>query len=285
MHPIMTTPSSDCHAVLMSLAGRSMIEVKHSPPGGLRRLPWGRTHEPITSGSGARPGKTAPRGVTVSRILVVDDEQRICRFVARALEANGFQIQIAVNGHEALRLVESQDYAVIVLDLLLPGLDGYEVLRRVIRANPAQRVLVLSAVGDVESKVRCLQMGAVDYLPKPFAIAELIARVRRRIDDRSAPPPPRWLEAGGVRLDLQRRVLRFDDREISLSHREFILMGHLMRRAGEVCTRDELLADVWGYSFDPGSNVVDVCVRRLRSKLEQGAIETVRNVGYSFVAS
>jgi len=128
-------------------------------------------------------------------------------------------------------------------------------------------------------------MGAVDYLPKPFAIAELIARVRRRIDDRSAPPPPRWLEAGGMRLDLQRRVIHVEDREVSLSHREFILMGHLMRHAGEVCTRDELLADVWGYAFDPGSNVVDVCVRRLRSKLEREAIETVRNVGYSFVAS
>jgi len=128
-------------------------------------------------------------------------------------------------------------------------------------------------------------MGAVDYLPKPFAIAELIARVRRRIEDRTAPPSPRWLEVGGMRLDLQRRVLRVEDREVSLSHREFILMGHLMRRAGEVCTRDELLADVWGYSCDPGSNVVDVCVRRLRSKLEREAIETVRNVGYSFVAS
>jgi two-component system copper resistance phosphate regulon response regulator CusR len=225
------------------------------------------------------------RGLTLSRILVVDDEQRICRFVARALEANGFQFDVAVTGYEALRLVESQDYAVIVLDLLLPGLDGYEVLRRVIRANPAQRVLILSAIGDVESKVRCLQMGAVDYLPKPFAIAELIARVRRRIEDRTAPPPPRWLEGGGMRLDLQRRVIHVEDREVSLSHREFILMGHLMRRAGEVCTRDELLADVWGYAFDPGSNVVDVCVRRLRSKLEREAIETVRNVGYSFVAS
>jgi len=128
-------------------------------------------------------------------------------------------------------------------------------------------------------------MGAVDYLPKPFAIAELIARVRRRIEDRIPPPPPRWLEAGAMRLDLQRRVLLVEGQEVSLSHREFILMGHLMRRAGEVCTRDELLADVWGYSCDPGSNVVDVCVRRLRSKLERGAIETVRNVGYSFVAS
>ena len=113
----------------------------------------------------------------MSRILVVDDEQRICRFVARALEANGFQIQVAANGYDALRLVETQDYAVIVLDLLLPGLDGYEVLRRVIRANPAQRVLVLSAVGDVESKVRCLQMGAVDYLPKPFNPTLLRARI------------------------------------------------------------------------------------------------------------
>jgi len=225
--------------------------------------------------SPAAQAVSTQRGVLVSRILVVDDEQRICRFVARALEANGFQFQVAGNGHEA----------VIVLDLLLPGLDGYEVLRRVLRANPAQRVLILSAIGDVESKVRCLQMGAVDYLPKPFAIAELIARVRRRIEDRTAPVSPRWIEVGAMRLDLQRRMLRVEDREVSLSHREFILMGHLMRRAGEVCTRDELLADVWGYSCDPGSNVVDVCVRRLRSKLEQGAIETVRNVGYSFVAS
>jgi two-component system copper resistance phosphate regulon response regulator CusR len=155
----------------------------------------------------------------VSRILVVDDEQRICRFVARALEANGFQFQVAVNGYDALRLVESEHYAVIVLDLLLPGLDGYEVLRRVLRGNPSQRVVILSAIGDVESKVRCLQMGAVDYLPKPFAIAELIARVRRRIEDRNAPPAPRWLQAGGVRLDLQRRVLRVEDREMSLASR------------------------------------------------------------------
>jgi DNA-binding response OmpR family regulator len=254
------------------MGGRG-VHIKRSP---IKRSPNGR---------GATWKVSTPGGGAVSRILVVDDEQRICRFLARAMEGNGFRIQVAVNGYDALRLVESQDYAVIVLDLLLPGLDGYEVLRRILRANPAQRVLILSAIGDVESKVRCLQMGAVYYLPKPFAIAELVARVRRRIEDRAAPAASRWLEAGGVRLDLQRRVLRVEDREISLSHREFILISHLMRRAGEVCTRDELLADVWGYSFDPGSNVVDVCVRRLRSKLDRGAIETVRNVGYSFVAS
>jgi len=227
----------------------------------------------------------APQGVRMTRILVVDDEPRICRFVARGLEANGYQTDVAVNGSDALRLVQANGYSMIVLDLLMPGIDGYQVLRRIVEDDPSHKVIVLSAVGDVDSKIRCLYMGAVDYLPKPFALAELIARVKRRLDERSTPAPPRWIDVGGVRLDLQRRALRFHNRDISLSQREFILMGHLMRRAGEVCTRDELLADVWGYSFDPGSNVVDVCVGRLRSKLEYSLIETVRNVGYCFVAN
>jgi two-component system OmpR family response regulator len=220
--------------------------------------------------------------------LVVDDEERICRFVARALQAHGFQVDTAGSGVNALRLMAAKDYAIVVLDLLLPGMDGYEVLRRILELDPTQRVLVLSAIGDVDSKVRCLRMGAVDYLPKPFAIAELIERVRRRVDERPGPAGSvqRWLEVGGVRLDLQRRTLHVADREISLSQREFILLGYLMRHAGEVCSRDELLSDVWGYGYDPGSNVVDVCIRRLRSKMQQRRlIETVRNVGYSFVAS
>jgi two-component system, OmpR family, response regulator len=221
----------------------------------------------------------------MTRMLVVDDEQRICRFVARALEACGYRVDTVADGTAALRAIEANDYAVIILDLLLPGMDGYEVLRRVLDADPGQRVLVLSAVGDVDSRVRCLRIGAVDYLAKPFAIAELVERVKRRVDEHFGPTASRWLDAGGVRLDLQRRQLRFGDRVIALSQREFILLSHLMRHAGEVCSRDQLLAEVWGYSFDPGSNVVDVCVRRLRSKLEKELIETVRNVGYCFVAS
>jgi two-component system copper resistance phosphate regulon response regulator CusR len=220
--------------------------------------------------------------------LVVDDEERICRFVARALQAHGFQVDTAGSGVNALRLMAAKDYAIVVLDLLLPGMDGYEVLRRILELDPTQRVLVLSAIGDVDSKVRCLRMGAVDYLPKPFAIAELIERVKRRVDEHAGPAGSvqRWLEVGAVRLDLQRRTLHVADREISLSQREFILLGYLMRHAGEVCSRDELLSDVWGYGYDPGSNVVDVCIRRLRSKMQQRRlIETVRNVGYSFVAS
>jgi DNA-binding response OmpR family regulator len=224
-------------------------------------------------------------GAQMARVLVVDDEQRICRFVARALEANGFQVDMAATGADALRSVEASDYAMIILDLLMPGMDGYELLSRVVEADPSQRVLVLSAVGDVESRVRCLRIGAVDYVAKPFAIAELIERVKRHVEEHRAPATSRWLDVGTVRLDLQRRQLRFGERNIPLAQREFILLGHLMRHAGEVCSRDQLLAEVWGYSFDPGSNVVDVYVGRLRAKLERDLIETVRNVGYCFVAS
>ena len=131
----------------------------------------------------------------MTRVLVVDDEQRICRFVARSLEAHGYHVDSTMTATGALRLAGANDYALIILDLLLPDLDGYEVLRRIVDADPAQRVLVLSAVGDVESRVRCLRQGAVDYLGKPFAIAELVERVKRRVDDQNASATVRWLEA------------------------------------------------------------------------------------------
>jgi two-component system copper resistance phosphate regulon response regulator CusR len=221
----------------------------------------------------------------VPRALVVDDEPRICRFVARALQAHDFEVDVAPGGAEGLRLLGTRGYAIVVLDLLMPGMDGYQVLRRIVDTYPTQKVLVLSAVGDVDSKVRCLRMGAADYLPKPFAIAELVERIRRRLRDGTAPPAQRWLEVGEVRLDLQRHSVRVGDRAVSLSQREFVLLGHLMRRAGEVCSREELLSAVWGSGYDAGSsNVVDVYVRRLRAKLQRSLIETVRNVGYSFVA-
>jgi len=220
----------------------------------------------------------------VARILVVDDEPRICRFVQRALEAHGHSVDTARTGEDALRQAASTSYALVVLDLLLPGIDGYDVLDRLLASDSGARVLVLSAVGDVEAKVLCLRAGAVDYLPKPFAVAELLARVDTRLAEQPSRTDSRWLRVGPVQLDLQRRVLHDGDRRIPLSQREFVLLGHLMRRADEVCTRDELLADVWGFCFDPGSNVVDVYVGRLRSKLQRQHIETVRNVGYCFSA-
>jgi two-component system OmpR family response regulator len=220
----------------------------------------------------------------VARLLVVDDEPRICRFVSRALEAHGHSVETARTGEEALQAAAASDFALVVLDLLLPGIDGYEVLERLLAQDSKTRVLVLSAVGDVESRVQCLRMGAADYLPKPFAVTELLARVDSRLAEQPTGAASRWLKVGGVHLDLQKRVLYDGQRSATLSQREFVLLGHLMRRAGEVCTRHELLGDVWGFCFDPGSNVLEVCVGRLRSKLERRHIETVRNVGYSFSA-
>jgi two-component system, OmpR family, response regulator len=221
----------------------------------------------------------------VTRVLVVDDEPRICRFVSRALTAHGHTVETSTSGADALQRASERSFDLVVLDLLMPGVDGFGVLDSLLARDDTLRVLVLSAVGDIEAKVQCLRRGAVDYLAKPFALAELLARVDTRLAEHPTPQPAtRWLKVGGVELDLQRRVLHAGGRRSPLSQREFLLLGHLMRRADEVCTRDELLADVWGLCFDPRSNVVDVYVRRLRSKLAQEHIETVRNVGYCFSA-
>jgi len=221
----------------------------------------------------------------MARVLVVDDEPRIVNFVSRALSAQGFGVDGAHDGLRALQLARSGRYELVVLDLLLPGLDGESVLRGIIEARPEQRVLVLSALADVDSKVRCLELGASDYVAKPFALAELVARVRARLPQPGAGPGERQLRAGALTLDLVRRVVDTGKGQVTLSERQFLLLQHLMRKGGEVCSREQLLADVWGLSFDPGSNVVDVCVRRLRSKLGEDIIETVRRVGYRLQAA
>ena len=220
----------------------------------------------------------------MARLLVVDDEPRIARFVSRALRSQGHAVETARTGEDALLMAADRDFDFVILDLLLPGIDGLGVLRELLARDSRARVLVLSAVGDVESRVQCLRAGAVDYLAKPFAVAELLARVDSRLAEAPTAAPARWLQVGTMRLDLHRRVLHDGDRSTALSQREFILLGHLMRRAGEVCTRDELLSDVWGFCFDPGSNVLEVYVGRLRAKIDRWHIETVRNVGYCFSA-
>jgi len=221
----------------------------------------------------------------VARVLVVDDEPRIVSFISRALAAEGLGVDSAHDGTRALELARTKIYELVVLDLLLPGLDGVSVLRGIIDHRPEQRILILSAVSDVDSKVRCLELGAADYLSKPFALAELLARVRARLRQPAAPPVPRILTTGRLTLDMVRRVADAGQGPIVLSEREFLLLQHLMRVEGEVCTREEILSDVWGYSFDPGSNVVDVYVGRLRAKLGAELIETVRSVGYRLEAS
>jgi DNA-binding response OmpR family regulator len=221
----------------------------------------------------------------VPRVLVVDDEPRIVSFVSRALSAEGFQVDGALDGSRGLELARTGEYELVVLDLLLPSVDGVTLLQELIEARPSQRVLVLSALSDVETKVRCLEFGASDYVSKPFSLAELVARIRARLRQPASGPEQWVLHVRGVTLDLTRRVADAGAGPVSLSEREFLLLEHLMRRDREVCSRQRLLADVWGYTFDPGSNVVDVCVGRLRAKLGADVIETVRNVGYRFDAA
>jgi DNA-binding response OmpR family regulator len=220
----------------------------------------------------------------MARILVIDDEPKIVSFVSRALIAKGHRVEGANDGPRGLVLALSGRYELIVLDLLLPKLDGQAVLRATVKAHPGQKVLVLSALGDVKSKVECLESGACDYLTKPFELAELIARIRRHLTQAVAETAEETLPGSSLELDPQRRFATIGGRRILLSTREFAILQHLVRRGGEVCSRQELLADVWGYSFDPGSNVVDVYIRRLRTKIGRDVIETVRHAGYRFQA-
>jgi DNA-binding response OmpR family regulator len=214
------------------------------------------------------------------RILVVEDEPRIARLLTRALGGHGFQADCVHDGGAALDRLRERTYDLVLLDLLLPGLDGFRTLERIRALRPAQEVLVLSALADVKSKVRSFELGASDYVSKPVVLAELVARIRTRIGRSSH--GERYLGDARVELDLHRRAARAGGRSIALSTREFFLLEYLMQREGEVCSRMELLDAVWGYSHDPGTNVVDVYVRRLRTKLGRDVIETVRNIGYCY---
>jgi DNA-binding response OmpR family regulator len=218
----------------------------------------------------------------VARVLVVEDEPRIASFVSRALAAEGLQVDAAQDGRRGLELARTGRYALVVLDLLLPGVDGVSVLRDLMQTRPDQRVLVLSALSDVQSKVECLDLGASDYLPKPFSLAELVARVRARLRQPASGPGERFLRLGGVTLDVVRRTADAGSGAVVLPEREFLLLRHMMARGGETASRERLLEEVWGLGFDPGSNVVDVCVGRLRARLGADVIETVRGVGYRF---
>jgi DNA-binding response OmpR family regulator len=214
------------------------------------------------------------------RILVIEDESRIRSFLARALEAEGFAVEGADNGPDGLERALRGIYDLVILDLLLPRLDGLSVLRELRRHSPDLPVVIVSARSDLPTKLRGFNLGANDYLAKPFALDELIARVRAQLRARGNGQDG-VLQAGELILDLARRQARIGDSEIDLSDREFRLLHHLVKHAGEVVTRDSILSVVWGCHFDPRSNVVDVCVRRLRRKLGDDApIETVRHAGY-----
>jgi two-component system OmpR family response regulator len=233
------------------------------------------------------PGRVGGPAASVSgasrpRLLVVDDEQRITTVLARVMQSKGFRVDCAHGGDRACELIDGRDYALVVLDLMLPGLDGFAVLRRIGEMEVAQPVLVLSARSDVESKLRCFELGATDYMTKPFSVAELLARVHARIDARRGVQRARFLGEGHLQLDIHRRTATAGGRSVRLSPREFTLLEYLMRADGRACSRQELLENVWGSGFDAQTNIVDVLVSRLRSKLGDSCIQTVRNVGYVF---
>jgi len=222
------------------------------------------------------------------KVLIVEDEAKMARLVGRALAAAGFDVSTAATGVEALERLRGGEYSLVILDLLLPDLDGFSVLAATIDLRSEQRVMVLSALNDVGAKVLCLELGACDYVTKPFELPELVARARLRARESNGngrTTPPRYLQRGRYQLDLQQGQLLDGDQTVALTTREFLLLEDLMGHDGVTCTREELLENVWGYSFDPGTNVVDVCIGRLRHKLGHSSVTTVRNVGYCFVGT
>ena len=228
------------------------------------------------------------------RILIIDDEPEIRSFVGRALSAAGYIAEPAGSGTEGLESALTGQYDLVILDLVMPDLDGRQVLATLLRAHPRQAVMVLSCVADVAAKVDCLEGGAQDYLTKPFSLAELVARVRVRLRgeaggrlDAPEPPPVNGglIRAGNVTLDAGRLAADIGHGPVPLTRLEFLLLRELAEHAGQSVRKDRLLAAVWGYDFDPGSNVVDVCVRRVRSKLGFDLIKTVRGEGYKLLAS
>jgi DNA-binding response OmpR family regulator len=221
----------------------------------------------------------------MARLLVVDDEPRIRTYLNRSLSAQGHSVSEAADGQDALDQLEFRDFDLMLLDLAMPGRSGLNVLSEMQQRESHTPVIVVTAVGEISARVQALDRGAVDVVAKPFSHAELAARIRRHLPSQAPPPPgdPRYLEAGGVQLDLHRRRAVTAHTSVSLGEREFALLAHLMRRSNDVCSREELLHDIWDMDFDPGSNLVEVCLRRLRMELKPDLpIETVRGGGYCF---
>jgi two-component system, OmpR family, copper resistance phosphate regulon response regulator CusR len=220
----------------------------------------------------------------VNRILIAEDEERIASFIEKGLRANGFTTTVAGDGHEAIALARSGDFDLLILDLGLPGRDGTDVLRELREWDRQTPVVILTARDGLTDKVAGLEAGADDYVTKPFRFEELLARVRVRLRDERAPEPT-MLRAAGCALDLRTRRLLVGERSMELTAREFALAETFFRHAGQVLSREQLLSNVWGYDYDPGSNVVDVYVGYLRKKIGEDRITTIRGMGYQLKAA
>ena len=219
------------------------------------------------------------------KVLVVEDEKQIADFVKKGLDEQGFDVELCANGDEAYALARSQQYDAIVLDIMLPGRDGLSILRNLRKQKNPVPVILLTARSELDERMEGFELGADDYLTKPFFVEELIARIHavvRRASGRSVS----ILQIEDLTVNLLTREVRRGDDELHLTAREFSLLEYLMRAPGRVYTRTQILEHVWGYDFDPNTNLVDVHIQRLRKKISPGAtedlIETVRGVGYRF---
>jgi DNA-binding response OmpR family regulator len=217
------------------------------------------------------------------RVLVVEDEKKTASFIRKALQGEGHAVDVLHNGTEALAAVSATPFDVVVLDVMLPGRDGLSVVRQMREKKNATPVLLLTARGEVGERVQGLDAGADDYLSKPFALEELIARVRA-LGRRNADAKSMTLRVGDLTLDTVTRKVKRADVSIDLARREYLLLEFLMRSAGRICGRMAIVEKVWDYDFDPGTNLVDVYIMRLREKIdadfEPKLLQTVRGVGY-----
>jgi DNA-binding response OmpR family regulator len=221
------------------------------------------------------------------RILLIEDEAGIAEFVEKALRAQGHQVDACSDGLEGERRALTTDVDLVILDRRLPGREGVEVLRGIRSAKPDLPVIMLTAMGEVADKVQALDAGATDYVTKPFSVDELLARVRAHLRRPSQVEATR-LSAGDIEVDLLSRDVVRDGNQVRLSAKEFELLVHFMRHPNQVLSREQLLSGVWGYDFEPQTNVIEVYVGYLRRKLalpgRPAPIETMRSVGYRFTA-
>ena len=242
-----------------------------------------------TPGHGTEVRLFGPPGALMRPLLLVEDDQRIVSVLRRGLEAEGYAVEVARTGAEALERVQTEEFALIILDRLMPGLDGMEVCRRLRAAGNRTLVLMLTAVDAIQDKIDGLKAGADDYVTKPFAFHEVLARIEALLRRSGAGERPALLQVGDLKLDRAAKVAWRGERKIPLTAREFALLEYLMSVAGVVVNREELLANVWKLNFDPGTKVVDVHVRFLRRKIDEGEaeplIKTVRGFGYTISAS
>jgi len=218
----------------------------------------------------------------VSTILIAEDETRISSFVEKGLRAAGYATTVAATGPDALAHALGGTFDLVLLDIGLPGIDGFEVLRRLRERDTSTPVIMLTARTSLSDTVAGLDNGANDYMPKPFKFDELLARIRVKLRD-AGQQSASSLSVGTVSLDLHTRRATVGETQVDLSAREFALAEEFLRHPDQVLSREQLLSRVWGIDFDPGSNVVDVYVRYLRDKLGAGVIETVRGMGYRLV--